>query len=184
MHRPALHLPLGLAACLLLVACGGGSEVSTGTAAASSTGTTDAPTGTSGGTHGGTSSAPTSTTAEATGQPGTTSLDCNGVFDCNDCGEALVEILRVEPVVLVVDKSSSMVSETWDADADPNTPAVTRWSTVHGVVSQFAADHEDIFALGLVLSPGTGATDTYDAAACQVAAVPDLQIEPLNDGVI
>ena len=184
MHRPALHLPLGLAACLLLVACGGGSEVSTGTAAASSTGTTDAPTGTSGGTHGGTSSAPTSTTAEATGQPGTTSLDCNGVFDCNDCGEALVEILRVEPVVLVVDKSSSMVSETWDADADPNTPAVTRWSTVHGVVSQFAADHEDIFALGLVLSPGTGATDTYDAAACQVAAVPDLQSEPLNAGAL
>lgn len=185
-HTPAIRPPRRLAVGLLLAlaVCGGGSgDTSATTASSTSTGTTGASTGTTGASGTGATvatDAPTSTTGEATSGSGETTLDCGNLFDCNDCGEARIELRRSEEVVLVVDKSGSMVSETWDADGDPNTPPVTRWSSVHAVVSQFAADHEDLFALGLVLSPGTGATNTYDAAACQVAAAPDVEIEPLN----
>lgn len=179
MHDPAPRALRGLTACLLLglVACGPGSGGSSG---ASSTGATGGPPDTTGGTAGVATGAPTSTTGGTASPASTSSSSCNDTFDCVDCGEALVAIDRIEPAVLVVDKSRSMVSNTWDADADPNTPEVTRWSTVHAVVSQFAAANEDSFALGLVLSPGTGATDTYDAAACQLAVAPDVELSPLN----
>ena len=179
---------------LALAACGGGSAGTTdATSGGTSTGAPGTATGTSGEpdpTSTSTAEATSTSTGETTNDPGTSTF-CGLVHDpdvltlrrgarCNDCGEAQVALQRTLPLVLVVDKSGSTVSETWDADGDPNTPEVTRWSSIHAAVAQFAADHQDIFALGLVLSPGTGATEPYTAAACQVAAAPDVAISPLE----
>ena len=183
---------------LALAGCGDGSEAATGTTIVSSTsaatGTSSEPP-TSDPTSVVASTGVTASTSSTGGEATTdwvTSTFCGPVDDpespvfrdgdnrCIDCGEAFVPVQRVADLVLVVDKSASMVGEPWDADADPDTPEVTRWSSVHAVLSAFAASHENALALGLVLSPGTEATDSYDVAACQVADGPDAPLKAMD----
>lgn len=67
------------------------------------------------------------------------------------------EVVNVEPkdprIMFVLDKSESMGSHVWDHDADPNTPDVTRWHSLHGTVESILHRHATETAFGAVLFP-------------------------------
>ncbi|NVB39537.1 VWA domain-containing protein [Pseudenhygromyxa sp. WMMC2535] len=86
------------------------------------------------------------------------------------CSSTTAVAENVPPnVVLVLDKSRSMVLNTWDEDGDPQTPEVTRWHSLHQTVASIGAQYEQGMSLGLGLFPSTAATSAYDAA-CLVNA--------------
>lgn len=181
----------GLSLTLVLLACApqeplGGSTGTTGTPSTSGDATTmDAPTTTTTQPTGG----DTSTTAFE--PPCTCHNDCpenqycypGGAcnIDPDRCSEAKVELLLPpSDVVLVLDKSASMGKVLWDGDGDPNTPAVTRWRSLHGAVEQVVVARERALNFGAVLSPSELATSDYSAAACPVEATPEVPVAPMN----
>jgi hypothetical protein len=83
-------------------------------------------------------------------------------------------------VVLVLDKSGSMISNTWDHDADPQTPQITRWRSLHNVVQTIVTTFEDQFEFGAQLFPAIGATNEYNANACVVSDGPEVLVAPNN----
>ena len=88
--------------------------------------------------------------------------------------------LTVEPpqVVLLLDKSYSMIEFSWDHDGDPLTPAVTRWNSLHHVVDALAHDVEDEMELGMVLFPSPSVTDNDTSTACLVDPEPGAPVAP------
>ena len=106
-------------------------------------------------------------------------------FDPSDCGEATIEIPITTPnVVLVLDKSGSMVANSWDGDGDPNTPDVTRWFSLFNVVEFIAAEFDNSMNLGMVLYPSKKAKSEYNINACLVEATPDVDTAPGNGATI
>jgi Mg-chelatase subunit ChlD len=106
-------------------------------------------------------------------------------FDPSDCGEAVIEIPITTPnVVLVLDKSGSMVANSWDGDADPNTPDVTRWFSLYNVVDFIATQFNNSMNLGMVLYPSKKAKSEYNINACLVEATPDVPSAPQNGPTI
>jgi Mg-chelatase subunit ChlD len=100
------------------------------------------------------------------------------VIPCDIAEAALTPV--VPHVVLVLDKSGSMIGNTWDHDADPQTPEVTRWSSLHAVVSQIVNGFDDQFEFGAQLYPSKSATNEYSVDACLVEAPPEVLIAPDN----
>lgn len=94
--------------------------------------------------------------------------------------------LTVEPpqVVLLLDKSYSMIEFSWDHDGDPLTPAVTRWNSLHNVVDALAHDVEDEMELGMVLFPSPSVTDNDTSTACLVDPEPGAPVAPHNADAI
>jgi hypothetical protein len=76
-------------------------------------------------------------------------------------------------VMLVLDKSRSMINYTWDDDGDMQTEEVTRWYSLHGTVDTIAKQYEQGMNLGLALFPAAGATSAI-ADACMVSTAPDV----------
>jgi hypothetical protein len=76
-------------------------------------------------------------------------------------------------VMLVLDKSRSMINYAWDDDADPQTADVTRWYSLHGTVDSITAQYEQGMNLGLTLFPSAAATSDFDDA-CLVSTMPDV----------
>jgi len=110
----------------------------------------------------------------------TTEWEDGDTFDPNDCGYGLV---HKPSVMLVLDKSGSMVADPdgfWDHDQDPNTPVVTRWSSLHSVVSELTVGSNAVLDLGLVLFPANAATAKFDETACIVDAEPVVSIAEMN----
>ena len=108
---------------------------------------------------------------------------CGFCVDC--CGEAVLEMKIVTPnVVLVLDKSGSMVNNTWDADADPNTPEVTRWYSLYNVVEFIAGTFDGSMNLGMQLFPSLKAKTEYSAAACPVEAAPEVPVAAQNGAAV
>ncbi len=106
-------------------------------------------------------------------------------FDPNDCGKADINVPISTPnMVLVVDKSGSMVANTWDGDNDPNTPAVTRWFSLYNVVEFIASNFNGSINLGLQLFPSLKAQTKYDGAACVVEASPEVAVAPENGAAV
>lgn len=151
------------------------------------------------------------TTEELTTAPPTSSESFTGTagsgsttFDPNDCGEAMINIPIVTPnVMLVLDKSGSMVSNPngfWDhdgddanndmiKDSDPNmmeaaTPKITRWRSLHGVVTDIVTTFNNSMNLGMVLFPSKTAISDYSAAACPVNMTPEVAVGPMNGDAI
>ncbi len=89
--------------------------------------------------------------------------------------EATTAIASTEPpnVMLVLDKSRSMILNSWDDDDDPATPEVTRWHSLHNTVEGLAFSYDAGMRLGLTLFPSTAASSTYEGA-CLVASTPEL----------
>ena len=86
---------------------------------------------------------------------------------------------RGADVVLVLDKSGSMVSNRWDHDSDVATPRVTRWNSLHSVVAKLVDGLEAEVGLGAVLFPAVDVpSDAYGPAACRVASAPDALVAP------
>jgi hypothetical protein len=101
-----------------------------------------------------------------------------GVIPC-DVPE--IELATVVPhVILVLDKSGSMIQNTWDHDANPQTPQVTRWKSLHSVVSLVVNNFDGQFEFGAQLFPSTSATNEYNANACSVNSPPEVLIAPNN----
>ena len=136
---------------------------------AMSTGTTDVPATT------GTTAALTSSSSSGSGS-GT-------AFEPSECGEAVLELPEVaQSVMLVLDKSGSMANQfgLWDHDLDPNTPTVTRWSSLFTAVSLTANRFDLAWNLGAVLFPAKTATASNDEFACIVDAEPTPPLAPMN----
>lgn len=93
------------------------------------------------------------------------------------CGEHdIVTDVAVPQVMLVLDKSNSMVSNRWDADGDPATPRVTRWQSLHEVVEGLVGAFDQSVQFGAVMFPSVSLTDTDPATACTVPDAPDVAI--------
>jgi hypothetical protein len=97
------------------------------------------------------------------------------------CGESQF-VLEVVPtrVMLVLDKSGSMVSNTWDHDADPMTAEVTRWASLHTTVELVTTAFDGSIEFGALLYPSLAATSTYDENACLVSDMPEVPAAPMN----
>jgi hypothetical protein len=97
------------------------------------------------------------------------------------CAEESIQ-LTVEPpqVMLLLDKSYSMIENAWDHDGDPLTPTVTRWNSLYSVVDTLAHDVEDGMELGMVLFPSPSITDNGTGTACMVDPEPGAAASLLN----
>src|SRR5690606_1166425 len=79
-------------------------------------------------------------------------------------------------IMLVLDKSGSMVSNSWDHDGDPNTPVITRWNSLHNVVSSIINNFDAQMDFGALLFPSVQATGNYTAQACVVSNQPEVLV--------
>ncbi|MEM9454226.1 MAG: hypothetical protein AAGF11_08615 [Myxococcota bacterium] len=97
------------------------------------------------------------------------------------CNDETIQ-LAVEPpqVVLLLDKSGSMVQNEWDHDDDPVTPSITRWNSLYNVVDTLTHDVEDGMELGMVLFPSASLTETDAATACMVDSDPAASVSLNN----
>ncbi len=114
----------------------------------------------------------------------------------DNCGEVDFELIAVPPnVVLVLDKSGSMVSDNdadddgeldgfWDHDADPMTPVISRWNSLYNVVDFVVTNFDSQINFGGVLFPSTDATNQYSASACVVEEVPEIEVGANNGAAI
>jgi len=101
------------------------------------------------------------------------------------CGESdfVLEALPTK-VLLVLDKSASMVNFTWDHDADPDTEEVTRWQSLHETVSSVTTTFDASIEFGALLYPSLNATSDYSEEACVVEAEPEVPVAPSNAAAI
>ncbi len=132
-----------------------------------------------------TTSTATSTSAgvSSSGEPG-----CDGDDACpidEVCIDGLCQAAACEPfvrvkdyeepaVMLLIDKSRSMVNNTWDHDGIIDTLAETRWKTLHRTLIEVAGLAEGSFDFGLKLFPDIGVPNAYESAACAVSGAPDI----------
>jgi len=155
----------------------------TGSTSASSTSTTAGTT--TGSTEG------TGSESDSTGEPEcVTDKDCAESFVCKEglcefdptkCGEAVIDIPISTPnMMLVLDKSGSMVANKWDGDADPNTPDVTRWYSLYQVVEFITTNFNASINLGMQLYPSLKAKTEYNNNACLVEMTPEVPVAPEN----
>lgn len=153
----------------------------TGTTDASGTqGSETADSGSTGGsmTTGDTGSDDDDSTSSTGNEVTVTVGDTDGPIPC-DVAEATLQ--PVPPnVMLVLDKSGSMVSNSWDHDDDPNTPVVTRWHSLYDVVDFVVTTFDTQINFGANLFPSTLATATLDDNACIVSNMPEIPVAPVN----
>lgn len=118
---------------------------------------------------------------DSTGDDGPPSND-DGPPSCND--ETIQ--LEVEPphLMLLLDKSGSMVQSSWDHDDDPMTPVVTRWNSLFNVVDTLTHDVEHGIEMGMVLFPSASLTETDSATACTVDSDPGAPVSLDNADAI
>lgn len=101
------------------------------------------------------------------------------------CNEESIQ-LTVEPpqVMLLLDKSYSMIEFQWDHDGDEGTPMVTRWNSLYTVVDTLTHDVQDEMELGMVLFPSPAVADNDTATACMVDPAPGAPVAPGNADAI
>jgi hypothetical protein len=75
--------------------------------------------------------------------------------------------------MFVVDTSGSMVSSTWDHDANGNTPNVTRWYSLYAALDAALDEYGPLINAGIKRFPSSTATSMYNSTACTTSAVPD-----------
>ncbi len=128
----------------------------------------------------------TPTSAPATDDGATLDGSTNGAMDSSDtgppiCGESQF-MLQVVPtrVMLVLDKSRSMVLNTWDHDADEATEEITRWASLHGTVDLVTTAFDGSIEFGALLYPSLEATTEYNENACVVSEAPEVPPAAMN----
>lgn len=118
----------------------------------------------------------TSTTAAETTGDGTTGAPVK--MPCQ-VKETVVE--PVPPsVLLVLDKSGSMSMESWDHDANAQTPIVTRWYSLRKVVEGVVNKFNSVVHFGVKLYPKIDAGSYVDQGACIVNPGVEVPIAPMN----
>jgi len=208
------HRPLALSLALLTAGCGtdglggGGSDdggSSTSGGAPYTIGPIDTPDGGNGNTestgdeNADTSSdgrADTSSDGDTNGTDDTTSTDTDGgdtgssgsssdgSVEPVPCREPVASAAPATPhVMLVLDKSGSMLN-TWDHDDDPKTAELTRWESLHNVVSNTIDAYDDRLDFGAMLFPSADAVAAYNASACVTEPAPEVPVSPDGQNVI
>lgn len=107
-----------------------------------------------------------------------------GGIDLNCGGDSIVVDVTPSNVMLVLDKSGSMTSNTWDHDNDADTSEVTRWHSLHEIVDGIVTDHEADTNLGAVLFPAGDAGGDGAAANCQMEGSVDVPLAASNAAAI
>jgi hypothetical protein len=110
--------------------------------------------------------------------------DSDGVVPT--CGGERVLLSSARPsVMLLLDKSGSMVDNAWDHDSDDSTEAVNRWTSLHDVTSNLLGTYADTVDFGAVLFPAADAevlgNAGYDAtfqAACRMSDDAEVAVAP------
>jgi hypothetical protein len=110
--------------------------------------------------------------------------DSDGVVPT--CGGERVLLSSARPsVMLLLDKSGSMVDNAWDHDGDDSTEAVNRWTSLHDVTSNLLGTYADTVDFGAVLFPAADAevlgNAGYDAtfqAACRMSDDAEVAVAP------
>lgn len=120
------------------------------------------------------------------GDPG----DGDSGMDMPICGEVSIVPTYIPPnVMLVVDASGSMVYEpnNWDHDLDSNTPEVTRWFSLYGVVEAVMNNFGPAMYSGLQRFPSAAACDPspcYNITSCTTEMTPEVDIALDNGAAI
>jgi hypothetical protein len=83
-------------------------------------------------------------------------------------------------VVLVLDKSYSMIDNSWDHDGNPGTGPVTRWHSLYDSVEFIVDEFDDGLNFGAVLFPAIDVPDNEWQNACIVSLEPDAPVMPLG----
>lgn len=86
--------------------------------------------------------------------------------------------LKPQPtnLMLVIDRSRSMVANTWDHDGNPDSDEVTRWRSLHGVVDQVTGKFDGSIDFGAQIYPGQS-DKTGMEGSCAVSAMPEVSIQ-------
>jgi hypothetical protein len=111
-------------------------------------------------------------------------------MDAPDCGEVMITPTYIPPnVMLVVDASGSMVYEpnNWDHDLDGNTPLVTRWFSLHGVVDTVMSNYGPAMNSGLQRFPSAAACDPspcYNVTSCTTETSPEVEMALDNGAAV
>lgn len=146
-----------------------------------SSGPTTGGTGTSGDTSGGTTM--TSMTSMTSGEPGSSST--GAPIEPEPCQIEATKITPIPPDLLfVLDKSGSMSYEVWDHDKSPQTPTVTRWFSLHGVVESVVKTFDKTVNFGVKLYPKITATPFIEEGACDVDPGVEVEIAPMNAAAV
>ena len=96
------------------------------------------------------------------------------------CGVPMVNVpISIPQVMFVLDKSGSMLT-TWDHDDNPGTAEITRWNSLHNVVSSVLFEYTDQMDFGAMLFPSAAALGVYSAAACVISPLPEV---PVSDDI-
>lgn len=123
------------------------------------------------------------TAAGTTGTTGRTS-ETTGSRQPIPCQVEDTQITPTPPdVLLVIDKSGSMSNEKWDHDEKAQTPDVTRWSSLHGVVESIVTNFDTTVNFGLKLYPFLDATP-FEPLACIVAEGVEVEVAPENGATV
>ncbi len=113
--------------------------------------------------------------------------DCGESEICQDgacqltCGTQTFQVSGDPPnIMLVLDKSGSMVQDQnrWDHDGDPTTDEVTRWYSLHGVVTNLVEDFDADIHLGATLFPSVDAQTVAGPPACVMSQGPEVTVAP------
>jgi Mg-chelatase subunit ChlD len=95
-----------------------------------------------------------------------------------------IETTKITPIppdlLFVLDKSGSMSMEQWDHDDNPQTPNVTRWYSLHGVVDSVVKTFNKTVHFGVKLYPKIDAGSYIDKGACIVNPGVEVEIAPMN----
>ncbi len=168
------------------VASSGVSESATSTMTSVGGSESDASTSGSSGesTDGSTSSPMTSSTSgdPTTEDPSSTSeTETTGAWEPMPCQ---VETTLTEPapsnVLFVLDKSGSMSMEMWDHDSNPQTPLVTRWTSLYQVVEFVVTEFNETINFGAKLFPKYDAGSYINEGACDVEPGIEVPVADMN----
>ncbi|MDC0669690.1 vWA domain-containing protein [Nannocystis radixulma] len=122
----------------------------------------------------------TTTTGEDTSTGSTTTPP-----DKIPCDTEETEVVPVPPsVLLILDKSGSMSMEKWDHDDKPATPTVTRWHSLHEVVSGVVTMFDAVVHFGVKLYPKIDAGSFENVGACIVNPGVEVPIAPMNAAAV
>lgn len=129
-----------------------------------------------GGTTGGSTTDDSAGSDGSTGGDGSTGAAGSG-GDPIPCDIAESSLAPVAPnIMLVLDKSGSMVDNTWDHDGMPATNEITRWNSLYDVVDFVVTSFQLQINFGANLFPNASATNNYDASACVVSNTPEIPV--------
>lgn len=107
-----------------------------------------------------------------------------GVSSTGEPTPCQVEKTKIVPtppdVLLVLDKSGSMSMQKWDHDDNPQTPTVTRWKSLHGVVESIVTKFNKTVNFGVKLYPKIDAGSYENVGACVVNPGVEVEIAPMN----